>query len=200
MTRRLLLVVLLLATPAAPAGAQDVSPFELRRVLSRLATAASPIPLPRLTEAIRYFQYSQQDTDFRLLTREYVSTFERAAEMLERGWNPAAIEDLIRELETKVAHCRALGIGMGGSVTLRVNTRRRGAVVPEWQVLYLLKFDEWLKTPPRTFPRVSSPTEATLEPGRYWIWARDPATGTISERVLIEVAGATSLLVDVLVP
>jgi hypothetical protein len=200
MTRRLLLVLLLLATPAAAAAAQEVSALELRRALDRLATAASPLPLPRLTEAIRWLRNNQQRADLTRLTAEYVRSLERAADVLERRWDPLVIEDITRELEAKVHHCQTLGVGMGGSVALRVNTRRRGAVIPEWQVLYLLKFDEWLKTPPRTFPRVSSPTDASLEPGRYWIWARDPSTGTMSERVLVEVVGTASLLVDVPVP
>jgi hypothetical protein len=73
-------------------------------------------------------------------------------------------------------------------------------VVADWQVLYLLKFDEWLKTPPRNFLRVSSPTEMNVEPGRYWIWAHDPATGRTSDRVLVEVAGQKELLLDLPVP
>jgi hypothetical protein len=200
MTRRRLLVVLLLATSPVAAGAQEVSAFELRRALDRLATAAAPLPLPRLADAIRWLRNNQDRADLTKLTAEYVRTLERAADMLEHRWDPTAIEDLTRELEAKVQHCQVLGVGMGGSVALRVNTRRRGAVVPEWQVLYLLKFDEWLKTPPRTFPRVSTPTDASVEPGRYWIWARDPATGTTSERVLVDVFGTPSLQVDVPVP
>jgi hypothetical protein len=200
MTRRLLLVVLLLPTPTNEAGAQNVSALELRRALDRLATAAAPIPLPRLAEAIRWLRGNQDRADLERLTPEYVRALERIAGMLERRWDAAMIDDITQELEAKVQHCRVLGVGMGGSVALRVNTRRSGAVVPEWQVLYLLKFDEWLKTPPRTFPRVSSPTDASLEPGRYWIWARDPATGTTSERVLVEVVGAPTLLVDIPVP
>jgi len=33
------------------------------------------------------------------------------------------------------------------------------------------------------------PTEVELEPGRYWVWADDPATGKKSDRVLVVVRG-----------
>lgn len=159
-----------------------------------------PPPSVRYAAAVRWLQNNAPKTNPALVTREYVQSLQRAATVLAQRSDPAAIEDVTRELEAKVEHCTLLKVGMGGSVALRVNTRRAGAVVGDWQVHYLLKFDDWLKTPPRTFPRVSSPTEARVEPGRYWIWARDPATGRTSDRVLVEVAGRTDLLLDVPVP
>ena len=41
----------------------------------------------------------------------------------------------------------------------------------------------------RRLSRPSTPTEPRLEPGRYWVWARNPATGRTSERALVRVAG-----------
>lgn len=200
MTRRTLLFVLGLAALPSAATAQGVTAAELRAVLDRLGSVALALEAMRLRTAVRWLQNNGPQADLRRLTREYFRSLERAALVLERRPLPPIIEDVTRELEAKVAHCQRLGVGMGGSVALRVHTRRGAAAVPEWQVQYLLKFDEWLKTPPRTFPRVSTPADARVEPGRYWIWARHPATGATSERVLVDVAGAASLAVDVLVP
>ena len=50
------------------------------------------------------------------------------------------------------------------------------------------------------FFRPSSPTEMELEPGRYWVWAVDPVTGRMSERVLVPVTGQKELLFDLDIP
>lgn len=206
--------VLGLLWPAAAHAQAPVTAPELQRAVAalsaRVGTVQDPPPLvgstpppsvsARYAAAVRWLQNNAPKTDPALVTREYVQALERAAAVLAQRRDPAAVEDVTRELEAKVTHCRLLGVGMGGSVALKVNTRRGSAVVGDWQVHYLLKFDEWLKTPPRTFPRVSSPTDARVEPGRYWIWARDPVTGRTSDRVLVEVAGRTDLLVDLPVP
>jgi hypothetical protein len=203
MTRRLMLVTALLFATSRTAGTQEaVSLAEVQAVVAGLAKAVAVLPAhplaPRLQAATRWLQNNVKSTEN--VSREYVRSLERATAILSSAMFPAAIEDVTRELEVKVDHCRKLGVGMGGFVLLKVNTRRGAQVVGEWQVLYLLKFDEWLKTPPRNFLRVSSPTEMNLEPGRYWIWARDPATGTTSDRVLVEVAGRKELLLDLPVP
>ncbi|MGE0812975.1 MAG: hypothetical protein AB7O28_20860 [Vicinamibacterales bacterium] len=200
MTRRLVLFVLAFAARPSTAAARQVTARDLRGAIDRLMRAVAPFDRPRLSAAAVWLRNNQERSDLARLTPEYVRTLERAAGALERRPPPPVVDDVTRELEAKVDHCRRLGIGMGGTVALRVNTRRGGTAVPEWQVLYLLKFDEWLKTPPRTFPRVSTPTSAQVEPGRYWVWARDPASGATSERVLVQVAGAASLVVDVPVP
>jgi len=90
---------------------------------------------------------------------------------------------------------------MGGSVLLRVNTRRGSSSVNNWQVFYLLKIYETAAgTSPTTFPTLSAPAETRLEPGRYWIWARDPATGRTSERALVRVSGKQEFRIDLPVP
>jgi hypothetical protein len=39
----------------------------------------------------------------------------------------------------------------------------------------------------------------TIDPGRYWVWTRDPANGTTSDRVLIQVAGQKEVTIDLAV-
>jgi hypothetical protein len=205
MARSLVCVATFAVALTRVSGAQvEVAPTELQTVVLTLATAATRVPeslrSPQLISATQWLQGNVKKTRASDVSREYVSSLERAAQVLSSATRAEVVEDVTRELEAKVQHCRSLGVSMGGSVLLRVNTRRAARVVGDWQVLYLLKFDEWLKTPPRNFLRVSSPTEMNVEPGRYWIWARDPATGTTSDRVLVEVAGRKELLLDLPVP
>ena len=87
------------------------------------------------------------------------------------------------DLEAKVAHCRRLKIGMGGTVVLRVNTRRDGVDVKNLEVQYIPKFFEFVKGATATsFPGASSPVERPVPPGRYVLWAISPRTGERSAR------------------
>jgi hypothetical protein len=135
------------------------------------------------------------------VSAEYARSLQFAAELLKQQPSREVVEDVTAELEAKVEHCRKLGIGMGGLVTLSVNTVRRGEPVKYWRVQALLKLYERLKnSEPRTFLRVSTPTEMELEPGRYWVWALDPTTGKRSERVLVVVTGQKKLEFDLTIP
>ena len=203
MTRRLMFAATLAVALSRTSVAQvAVSPAELQAAVAALAQAEASVPeamrTSRLTAAVRWLQNNVTNSRAETVSREYLQSLDRAATILSHLHNAVAIDDVTRELEAKVNHCRTLRIGMGGSVLLKVNTRRGAR--SDWQVLYLLKFDDWLKTPPRNFLRVSSPTEMNVEPGRYWIWARDPVSGSTSERVLVEVTGQKELLLDLPVP
>jgi hypothetical protein len=205
MTRRLLFAAMVAVALSRTSVAQvAVSPAELRAAVAALAQAEASVPetmrTSRLTAAVRWLQNNVANSRVETVSREYLQSLDRAATILSHLHNAVAIDDVTRELEAKVNHCRTLRIGMGGSVLLKVNTRRGARVVSDWQVLYLLKFDDWLKTAPRNFLRVSSPTEMNVEPGRYWIWARDPVSGSTSERVLVELTGQKELLLDLPVP
>lgn len=155
----------------------------------------------RLNEAVEWLGINAGRSDVSTITPEYLRSLERSAELLKQRRSIQAVRDVIEELEAKVAHCRALGVGMGGTIRLRVNTRRSTGPVGDWQVVYLLKIYETLSgATPINFPQLSTPTEATVEPGRYWIWARDPATGRTTERSLVRVVGQKELFVDLPVP
>ena len=205
--RAMLILALVAAMPVhgARASLAGQAP-SLDAALTALQRAVSLVTdrryRPRLESAFLWLDRRRAASDT-AVSDEYIRSLQRIADLLERrrlNLTAALLDDVTQELEAKVDHCRTLGIGMGGSVRLTVNTRRGAQVVPNWQVFYLLKFDEWLKTPPRTFPRVSSPTDFDVDPGRYWMWARDPATGKAGERVLVDVEKKTEIAVDLPVP
>jgi hypothetical protein len=176
----------------------------LKGAVTELSSAVGALPeaqrSARLAAAAQWLTNNASKTKPETVSEEYAGSLRRAADLLRKQPTPDVLEDVTSELEAKVVHCKQLGVGMGGSVLVRVNTRRGSATVSDWQVLYLLKFDEWLRTPPHNFPRLSSPTDMSIEPGRYWVWARDPATGRTSDRVLVQVAGQKEVLLDLPVP
>jgi hypothetical protein len=193
----------LMLVPAAAAA--QVSAADLNLALSQLERAANglprPVRSPRLVAAVNWLERRTAATNPSRVSREYVRSLRLAADLLTEQPTREVVNDVTAELEAKVEHCRVLRIGMGGSVLLRVSTRRGPQTVGDWQVLYLLKiYERASAASPATFPSLSSPTETTVEPGRYWLWARDPATGRTGARTLVRVAGQTELKVDLPVP
>lgn len=199
--RVLVAAAVVLCLPAA-AGAQvnrnelNLAMVQLQRAVERLG-ADRPV---RLVEAVQWLQRRAATADPSLVSVAYLRTLTSAATLLSATPTPTIIEDITEDLEAKVDHCRALNIGMGGSVLLHVNTRRGAQAVGNWQVFYLLKVFESSGTAPASFATLSSPADARLDPGRYWVWARDPATGRTSERALLRVSGKQELLVELPVP
>jgi hypothetical protein len=178
---------------------------DVGQALGALQAAAEALPadarLPELLPAINWLINRAAKTDAKQVSPEYVRSLQRAADLLRLNPGREVIADITSELEAKVDHCRALGLGMGGSVLLRINTRRGSQPIGDLQVFYLLKFYERLSaTEATTFPKLSSPTETRVEPGRYWLWARDPASGRTSDRVLVRIAGQSEFIVDLAVP
>jgi len=202
--RRLTIAVFVVLFVQTSRAQVAVSPDELTGAIRVLALSVGALPAQlrssRLTDSVGWLQNNVGKTRAENVSQEYVRSLERAAAVLAGQPSPAVTEDITRELEAKVAHCKRLGIGMGGLVGITVNTKRGGRVVSDWEVLYQLKFDEWLKTAPRNFLRLSSPTGMNVEPGRYWIWARESATGRTSERLLVELTGQAQFAVDLPVP
>jgi len=201
---RRVLVALAFVLGTTHAAAAQTTRDDLTAALTRLQRAIDALDRTRpaeLVEAIQWLRSSLPRTDPSQVSTAYLRTLTNAATLLERSPSANLIDDITDELEAKVDHCRALGIGMGGSVLLRVNTRRGSASVNNWQVFYLLKIYETAAgTSPTTFPTLSAPAETRLEPGRYWIWARDPATGRTSERALVRVSGKQEFRIDLPVP
>jgi hypothetical protein len=206
--RGALMVAAVLAT-APPGNTSTLAPasaaVDLKDALTSLrqAVAALPpnVPTERLSAAAGWLARNYPKAKPEEITEEYARSIQQAADLLDAEPTIEIVDDVTSELEAKVDHCRQLGLGMGGLVTLTVVTRRGGGTVSDWQVLYLLKIYERVSgASPENFPSLSSPTEARVEPGRYWIWARDPATGRSSERALVRVAGQPEIRVDLPVP
>jgi hypothetical protein len=201
--RAFLLLSITLLAHARAAGQSRLA--ELGQALGELQSAAESLPPDRrpepLVQSITWLIGRVTATDARQVSGEYIDSLRRAAALLRQKPSQDVIDDVTSELQTKVEHCRTLGIGMGGSVLLRINTRRGAQPASDQQVFYLLKIYERLSSvSPNTFPKLSSPTESRVEPGRYWVWARDPSTGRTSERVLVRVAGQTEFTADIPVP
>jgi hypothetical protein len=208
------IVALAVSVASAPAGAQQpTTDAELRRATEDLYRAAtmtrSVVSPPTLLAHASWLRDSVRRPAFwegpitraSDVSREYLRSLQVAAELLRSTSDPRVMVDITNDLEAKVQHCRDLRIGMGGTVVLRVNTRRGDENVRNLQVKYLLKFYEAVPgAQPGTFPRLSSPTDTPLEPGRYWVWAVDPATGRTSSRTLVRLSGQRQLVVDVPVP
>lgn len=204
MTRRFALAVALVLTLHHSASAQ-VSRAELNLALGQLRLAVRALPpvaaLPRIEAAVTWLSGRAETSNPSDISEEYVRSLRQLAELLRTSRPSEVMDDVAEELEARVEHCRALGIGMGGSVLLDVNTRRGGQTVADWQVLYLLKVYEHVEgASPTVFPTLSTPTQVAVDPGRYWLWARDPLTGRTSERALVRVVGRTRLQVDLPVP
>lgn len=203
--KRWVLVAVAIVLGLTQTRAQPLSSAtEAKLVLRDLQMAAEALPpadrLPRLQAAIDWLARRADRIDSSISV-EYVRSLHRAAQLLRTRPDRVLIEDVASELETKVEHCRVLGVGMGGSVLVRVSTRRGADTVQHWQVFYLLKIYERIKgASPAAFPTLSTPTEVRLDPGRYWMWARDPVTGRTGDRTLVRVAGQTELPIDLPVP
>jgi hypothetical protein len=202
-TRFALSIALVLALPHV-ASAQ-VRRADLDLAIGQLRLAARALPpvaaLPRIQSAVTWLSERARTTDPAQVTPTYVKSLQQLAELMRIDRRADVMDDVADELDAKVEHCRRLGIGMGGTVLLDVSTRRGPQSIGDWQVFYLLKVYEHVKgATPAVFPSLSTPTRSTLEPGRYWLWARDPSTGRTSERALVRVVGRTELQVDLPIP
>jgi hypothetical protein len=192
--------ILLIATTSASAQTTREELTVALVQLQRAVDALGPTRPARLNAAVQWLRGRISITNPSQVSAEYVRTLTNAAALLGGVPSAIVIDDVTEELEAKVDHCRDLGIGMGGSVKLRVNTRRGDATINNWQVFYLLKIYERSSAAAITFATLSAPAETNVEPGRYWIWARDPATGRMSERALFRISGKEEFRIDLPVP
>jgi hypothetical protein len=74
------------------------------------------------------------------VTADYTQSLQRAAELIRNNPSPDVLADIAADLETKVEHCQRLGIGMGGVISVRVNTLRGCEAVINLQVSYMISF------------------------------------------------------------
>jgi hypothetical protein len=114
----------------------------------------------------------------------------------------ATTQSVAEDLEVKLEHCNRSGGKLGGSVTVRVRTVKGSDEIESWQVFYMPRvFEAAPNASPDLFPQLSSPTEDTLVPGRYVMWARDPVSSRVGERTVVKVGeGKKELVLDLPVP
>jgi hypothetical protein len=114
----------------------------------------------------------------------------------------ATTDSVAEDLEVKLEHCNRSGGKLGGSVIVRVRTVKGSDEIASWQVFYMPRvFEAAPNASPDLFPQLSSPTEDTLVPGRYVMWARDPVSSRVGERTVVKVGeGKKELVLDLPVP
>jgi len=198
--------------PAAPVQSPQVkaSLLTLATVLSRVPPASAPVRTAqrRANAALSRLQGlsakwpAESPDDYRDNLAGYVAALEAALQIGDVEMLAATVEAVAEDLEIKLEHCTKSGGTLGGSVVVRVRTLQGAAERASWQVFYMPRvFEAASNASPDLFPRLSSPTEETLVPGRYIMWVRDPATAQLGERTVVKVGeGKKELLLDLPVP
>jgi hypothetical protein len=94
-----------------------------------------------------------------------------------RSWRSEDIADVLDDLYLK-AHACLLNRGEAvASVSVTVHTKKSGTEVSNWRVLCMAKILRlYPSSSPTAFPRLSSPTQWNLAPGKYIMWAENPDT------------------------
>jgi ankyrin repeat protein len=134
-------------------------------------------------------------------SRDYFLSLEAMADALQASPEVRIVKEIADELEARREYCVQNNVDMGGAVTVQVHTRNQQKEVPNWQVYYLLRiYESNPAVAPGAFLKWSSPTSEVIEPGRYWFWAKDPATDRESQRKLVPLSGAQTVAVDLYVP
>ena len=179
--------------PIAPVQSPQVkaSLLTLAAVLARVPPASGPVrtaqqranaALSRL-QALSTKWPAESPNDYRDNLARNLEALEAALKIGDAENLAAVVEAVAEDLEIKLEHCVKSGGRLGGSVIVRVRTLQGGAETKSWQVFYMPKILEAAgNASPDIFPQLSSPTEETLVPGRYVMWARDPATARLGER------------------
>jgi hypothetical protein len=209
----------LLARPQTAAQRDDRAPVSAPALVSSLQTLKALIAqvpaLPRNVNGRRRADIAvsrllllsarwpaQSPADYRInLARDAVAL--RSALQSGDFLSVAATIDAVADdLEVKLEHCTRSGGKLGGSVVVRVRTVRGREEARSWQVFYIPRVLEAAGgASPDVFPRLSSPTDETLVPGRYVMWVRHPETNRTSERTVVKVGeGKRELQLDLAVP
>jgi ankyrin repeat protein len=192
----------------SPTTAKYVTAFLLDRGISREVPRPSPPPqspqvkasLSTLAAVLARVPHSPDD--YRDNLAGDVSALEAALKVGDVEGLAATLQSVAEDLEVKLEHCTKSGGKLGGSVVVHVRTLQGSEETRSWQVFYMPKvFEAATNASPNLFPQLSSPTEETLVPGRYVMWARDPATARLGERTVVNVGeGRKELLLDLPVP
>jgi ankyrin repeat protein len=198
----------LIAPPQAPQVKASLT--TLATTLARVPPASAPVQtaqrranaaLSRL-QALSVKWPAESPDDYRDNLARNIAALEAALKTGDAATLAATVDAVADDLEDKLEHCVKSGGALGGSVVVRVRTLQGGMESRSWQVFYMPRiFEAASNATPDLFPRLSSPTEETLVPGRYVMWVRDPATARLGERTVVKVGeGKKELLLDLPVP
>jgi hypothetical protein len=197
------------ATPP-PSPQVKASLTTLATMLGRVPPASAPVRTAqrRAAAALSKLQAlsakwpAESPDDYRDNLAGYIAALEAALKIGDAETLAATVDAVAEDLEVKFEHCTLSGGRLGGSVIVRVRTVQAGTESRSWQVFYMPRvFEAASNASPDLFPRLSSPTEETLVPGRYVMWVRDPVTARLGERTVVKVGeGKKELLLDLPVP
>ena len=186
-------------------SASEARRESLKDVLQRLLAACperQSDDCARINNVASWYSKRLSDSRWRpTYSRDYFLSLQAMADTLQTNPEVQIVKDIADELEARRDYCVLNNVGMGGSVTVHVHTRNQQKEVANWQVYYLLKiFERNSAAAPGAFLKWSSPASETIEPGRYWFWAKDPRTNSQSERKLVPLSGIQTVSVDLFVP
>ena len=186
-------------------SASEARRESLKDVLQRLSAACperQSDDCARINNVASWYSKRLSDSRWRpTYSRDYFLSLQAMADTLQTNPEVQIVKDIADELEARREYCVLNNVGMGGSVTVHVHTRNQQKEVANWQVYYLLKiFERNPAAAPGAFLKWSSPASETIEPGRYWFWAKDPRTNSQSERKLVPLSGIQTVSVDLFVP
>jgi hypothetical protein len=182
----------------------------LATALARIPPASDPLRMAERRASAALSQLQKLSTkwpanspdDYRDNLARDVEALNAALKLGDAETLVATVESVAEDLEIKLEHCVKSGGRLGGSVVVRVRTVQGSAESRNWRVFYMPKvFEAAPNASPDLFLQLSSPTEETLVPGRYVMWARNPVTAQLSERTVVKVGeGRKELLLDLPVP
>ena len=81
-----------------------------------------------------------------------------------------ALQEVVRDIKVKAAHCRQSNRGLGGDVKVKVVAKKEGIEVKEMFVFYKRCLYKYSKSSPNRFGKLT-PVSSTLPPSLYIMWA-----------------------------
>ena len=181
------LVALLALSPVRAASAQGApAAGDASRALSSLRALfqdhASELTAAQQEAVASSLKWLTQLSEGVRINPAMVRSLEADAQALSRlgttsGAARAAVLDRVADdLQLKSAYCRTHRDGMSANVALTVRTWNGDQEVRRWQVSFVNAPLALLHGGrAEQFPAFSSPTTFDLPPGRYILWAQDPA-------------------------
>lgn len=219
LARSIVVAVSMLVTlaPATP-DAQDTG-TNVRQTLRALRQRVDKLNVPSRAAIFRSLSWLDDNSLGRgpvndMMRRSLQADLDSLAdaETMSREALNAVTKAVADDLAIKVAYCDARSAGMNATVEVSVRTWRGKTQEGSWGVAFITAPLAILhRDRAERFPAFSSPTKLRMAPGRYVIWAQDPADDRVKGRSVeitvgdssptnLEGLPETRMTVDVLVP